>query len=142
VFLAGSDWGIHKSTCTPFDQENVVILKPLYVDLGPGMESITATTNLTTRLTTGFGSSVHNGKNMIVKIQLLQTEPAGIMIYNEKHTFKCTAIRGNNPAGYERIESIIKEKGVYGITGYFAAELISQDALAVKVIELSDEHRF
>jgi hypothetical protein len=143
VFLAESDWRTHKSTCTPFDQENVVILKPLYLDLGPpGAQPVSISINGPSPLATGFGSSVHDGKNMIVKIQLPLSGSAGLMIYNEKRTFKCMVNRGNNPTGYERIESIIKKKGVYGVKGYFAAELKSQDVLAVKVVELSDEHRF
>ena len=140
--LVESDWKVHKSTCTPFDHDNVVILKPSYLDMGPGVEPITVSFNGPSLLSGGFGSSVHDGKNMIVKIQVPLEGSGGLLVYNERRTFKCVVNRRTNLIGYDRIESIIKEKGVYGAKGYFAAELKSKDELVVKVVELSDEHRF
>jgi len=110
--------------------------------MGPGFEPFTVSFNGPALVPGGFGSSVHDGKNMIIKIQLPLEGTADLLVYNEKRTFKCVVDRRSNPAGYDRIESIIKEKGVYGAKGYFAAELKSKDALVVKVGELSDEHRF
>ena len=39
-------------------------------------------------------------------------------------------------------ESIFKKNGVRNAAGHFPTELESKYALAVKVVELSDEHRF
>lgn len=142
MFFAESDWKVHKSMCTPFDHDNVVILKPTYLDTHPGFVPLTISFNGPSLVSGGFGSSVHDGKNMIVKIQVPLEGSGGLLVYNEKRTFKCGLNREENPAGYDRIESIIKEKGVYGAKGYFAAELKSKDELVVKVVELSDEHRF
>ena len=110
--------------------------------MGPWLEPLTVSFNGPSLLPGAFGSSVHDGKNMIVKIQIPLGGSEDLLVYNEKRTFKCVVGRGNNPVGYERIETIIKEKGVHGAKGYFAAELKSKDALTVKVVELSDEHRF
>ena len=119
-----------------------MILKPSYLDMGPLLESLTVSFNGPSLLPGGFGSSVHDGKNMIVKIQVPLEGSEDLLVYNEKRTFKCVVNRGNNLIGYDRIESIIKKKGVHGAKGYFAAQLKSKDALVVKVVELSDEHRF
>lgn len=140
--MAENDWKVHKSTCTPFDHENVVTLKPSYLDFGPGLESLTVSFNGPSLLSGGFGSTVHDGKKMIVKIQVPLEGSEDLLVYNEKRTFKCVVNRRSNPTGYNRIESMIKKKGVHGAKGYFAAELKSKDALVVKVVELSDEHRF
>jgi hypothetical protein len=139
--LAESDWKVHKLTCTPFDRDNVVILKPLYRDTPSGV-TYTISVNGPSPVSGGFGSSVHDGKNMIVKIQVPLDGSEHILVNNEKRTFKCFVSRSSNPTGYDRIESIIKKKGVYGAKGYFAAELKSKYELVVKVVELSDEHRF
>ena len=128
--------------CTPFDHENVVTLKPSYLDAGPWSEPLTVSFNGPSLLPGRFGSSVHDGKKMVVKIQLPLEGSPDLLVYNEKRTFKCVVNRGSNPIGYDRIESIIKKKGVHGAKGYFAAELKSKDTLVVKVVELSDEHRF
>lgn len=140
--MVENDWRIHKSACTPFDQENVVVLRPSYLDMGPWLESLTVSFNGPSLLPGEFGSSVHDGKNMIVKIQLPVEGSKDLLVYNEKRTFKCVVSRGSNPVGYDRIESTVKKKGVHGLKGYFVAELKSKDALAVKVVGLSDEHRF
>jgi len=142
IFLLENDWKIHKSACSPFAHENVVVVKPSYLDMGPLLEPLTVSFNGPSLLPGPFGSSVHNGKNMIVKIQVPLEGSEDLLVYNEKRTFKCVVNRGSNSTGYDRIESIIKKKGVHGAKGYFAAELRSKDALAVKVVELSDEHRF
>ena len=140
--MTEGDWKVHKSTCTPFDHDNVVILKPSYLDMHPGLEPLTVSFNGPSLRSGGFGSSVHDGKNMIVKIQVPLEGSGDLLVYNEKRTFKCVVSRRSNPTGYGRIESVIREKGVYGAKGYFAAELKSKDELVVKVVELSDEHRF
>ena len=110
-FLTESHQRVHKSACTPLDQETVVVLKPSYLDMGPWIEPLTVSFNSPSLLPGAFGPSVHGGKNMIVKIQVPLVGSEDLLVYNEKRTFKCVVNRGANPGGYDHIETIIKEKG-------------------------------
>jgi len=126
----------------PLDHDNFVIPRLSYLDMGPGPEPLTVSFNGPSLMSGVFGSSVHDGKNMIVKIQDPLEGSGDLLVYNEKRTFKCVVSRRTNPTGYDRTESVIKKKGMYGTKGYFAAKPKSNDKLIVKIVELSDGHRF
>ena len=90
-----------------------------------------------------FEAKVHDGKNMVLKIQIpLDGNNRDLFLYNKKRTFECTLKYNTDPAAYTRIKKIINEKGILGLKGYFFAELRSKNELAINVAECLPESRF
>lgn len=91
-----------------------------------------------------------DSKNIIIKVQvpfsLTSGGPASghgnFFVYDKKRNFVCGIRRSDNPAGYDRLGQVIREKGVGGAKAYFAAELKTEDELVIKVTEVLAEQPF
>ncbi|ETW79583.1 hypothetical protein HETIRDRAFT_428078 [Heterobasidion irregulare TC 32-1] len=154
----GDHWKTHKTTCKPFTLVNTVTLKPTYGGYGNLMPTAAVTRSLL-----GYPTETPSAKQQrfsqqptsypkkaVIKVQV-PYGPAGppavallqsLLIYNKKRDFSCQVLRTGNEAAYDRIEQVIRSKGVLGSKGYFVAELKSADELVVKVNELLAEQPF
>jgi len=86
----------------------------------------------------GTGSSKGEvGKPMIIKVQTPPGSDAGpLLVYNRNRDFMCTLLQADQPQEYGALSTVVKEKGPMGLKGYFTAELLSDDKLAIKVNEI------
>ncbi|KAA1466978.1 hypothetical protein DENSPDRAFT_63519 [Dentipellis sp. KUC8613] len=161
-----SHWKTHKKTCKAFMPSNTVTLKPSYDDLGGPVTPIADFRRRALGLPTGATPAHHMRsahqpsafpKSVIVKIQVpyvgdmspedqvrfaSYASQSPMLVYTKKRDFVCQIKRPDDPAAYDRVAQIIREKGVGAAKGYFAAELKSADELVVKVGEVLAEQPF
>lgn len=104
MLSAENDWKVHKSTC-------IVALKPLYLSMIPRSEPLTFSFIRSFPSRTDEPNHSGSKKGPLIKIQVPLEGSEDLLIYNEKRIFKCVVSRRNNPAGYNRIELIIRKKG-------------------------------
>jgi hypothetical protein len=79
---------------------------------------------------------------VLAKSGIIPIGMATFIIYDKKKEFKCTVHRKNCPSAYDKIDRMVKEKGINGGKGYFMAEWKSKEELVVKVSELLAEQPF
>lgn len=85
----------------------------------------------------GKDDKVQSGKSMLIKVQLPPGGGLGAMlVYNRTRTFMCQLLERNQPQAYKALSKVIQERGTLGLKGYFTAELLSQDQLAIKAADI------
>ncbi|TFY83377.1 hypothetical protein EWM64_g638 [Hericium alpestre] len=144
-----SHWKTHKLTCQPFNAENTVTLKPIYKEYRTMMSTADLTRNILgitppqpERPSRGTQRPISYPKSVIIKVQVPFAGTSPLLVYEKKRDFVCEVKRADCPQDYDRIMQVIREKGVGGLKGYFAAELRSKDELVVKVGEILAEQPF
>ena len=147
--IKGADWKEHKQRCQPFDkEENLLVMTPSYTFGDLNYVSTISTVPSSFLHTTGpspsgkLEANVRDGRNMVLKVQIPLAGNGGLLVYNKKQSFKCFLEYDKNRVAYERITTIVKEKGILGLKAFFAAELRSKDELAINVAECLPESRF
>ncbi|KAF9219875.1 ankyrin [Gyrodon lividus] len=151
-------WKMHKPRCNPFTALTTVTLKPNYRDFPETISRADFTrqafglSNPNTRpFKPGASKNVDfENKSMVIKVQVpvdlfnnpVNSSPGGLLIYNKKRDFVCTADRTSNPVAYDAVVQAVRARGVGGAKAYFAAELKNRDELVVKISEVLAEQPF
>lgn len=147
-------WKTHKPHCRPFSKSNTVTLIPSYSNHGHMapmadlMRAFTGVSPTVPEFTPTLPAKPKlSSKSMIVKVQVpwspgSQRSVAPILIYNKKQDFKCSVLRSSDPAAYDRIQDVVRKRGVGGAKAYLMAELENPGKLVVKVDEILAEQPF
>jgi hypothetical protein len=146
-----ADWQSHKPNCAKFSGSATVTLKPFYQ---PNNTTTMQTASVVRRMqsmrtelpaTETHGSHVPKslGKAIVIKVQVPPESNDGpLLVYTKKRDFFCMVLKADNGTEYDKIVSVIREKGPMGLKAYFSAELRSTDELVVKVSEVLAEQPF
>ncbi|KAI0055710.1 hypothetical protein BV25DRAFT_1873051 [Artomyces pyxidatus] len=121
-----SHWRMHKSFCRRFSASNTVTLKPTYKNVGKAMPNAKLARTMAGFQTEPMTRRERKGSQKLKESAYPKTTK----------DFACHIERGDAPEAYDRVYDIVREKGLSGLTGYFAAELKSADELVVKVDEI------
>lgn len=151
-------WKTHKPQCVPFTPDNTIVVKPTYTYKAGSVllhnaafvrkaVGTVAQENISTKVTGTERGKLHTP--MIIKIQLatfgrtksglLTSDGGPMLVYDRKKKFLCEIDRATGVREYDALVDVIKRKGCGGAKGYFAAELLSQDRLTIKIGELVAE---
>ncbi|KDQ54222.1 hypothetical protein JAAARDRAFT_38389 [Jaapia argillacea MUCL 33604] len=145
-------WKTHKTKCRPYAPSNTVTLKPRYqnntsmisiADLKRSAAGIPfSPTDLHPPIDT---SNLEKPKSIVIKVQVPVVSCGNrdaMQIYTRKRDFMCQVTKVDNAGSYEKVEKVVRQKGVQGLKAYFSAELRSKNELVVKVDEVLAEQPF
>ncbi len=155
MYGQGSHWSDHKPLCTPFTEQNSITINPHYEDTGhfwPTSDLARAYSGYPTPpppdriLASMVKPQLAGGetRKLIVKIQVpiyikRTAEIGDILVHDKKHSIVCRLRHRDDPETYQRLCDVVHEKGFNKAKAYFAAKLISRDALMVKVSDVMAE---
>lgn len=89
-----------------------------------------------------------DNKDLIIKIQVPWSNGRQIegdhdmLVYTKKRDLVCKIRKSDNPAGYDKIREVVRQKGPMGAKAYFAAELKGPLELVVKIAQVLAEQPF
>jgi len=72
------------------------------------------------------------------KVQIPMIDPLNgpLQVCDRKKDFVCLIYFHEQPKEYQHLVDVIHEKGAVGLKGYFVAELLAEDQLAIKVCDI------
>ncbi|TFK50681.1 hypothetical protein OE88DRAFT_284016 [Heliocybe sulcata] len=153
-------WKAHMATCRPFSACNTITLTPSYycdqtvMPLAALMRNLTGISSEEPKCTDAnavIPKPTMQARSMVIKVQApwnvvaccpVRSPETPLMVYNKKRDFVCWVDRKSDPEAYDRIEDVVRKRGVGGAKGYFPAELVNPGKLVVKVDQILAEQPF